>query len=174
MNSQNNVALFKIEESFKKFFYIVMFIIIIFISFLVVISVVVIPILPSQKLLIAYFIILTYCGMIILSIRSDFWGFTKIRLFSISDQGIVIDVPHKPVFHINWTDFEAIEVKKESMLFVRVKHEYFNIKFKSNSIERNFKLELGIDFKVKTIEEILSAIKNSAKKLNKTYVESEI
>ena len=174
MNSQNDIALFKIEESFKKIFYIVMFIIIIFICFLVVISVVVIPILSPQKMLIAYFIIWTLSSMIIFMTIIALRGFTKIRLFSISKLGIVIDVPHKPVFYINWTDFEAIEVKKELMLFSKVKREYFNIIFKSNLIERNFRLELGIDFKLKTIEEILSAIKNSAKKLNKTYLESEI
>ena len=151
-----------------------MFIIIIFICFIVVISVAGIPIISSQKILILYFIIWILSSVGIFTIIMHIRNFSKIRLFIISNQGIVIDVPHKPAFYINWTDFEAIEVKKESMLFAKVKREYFNIKFKSNSIERNFILELGWDFTVKTIKEILSALKNSAKKLNKTYVESEI
>lgn len=106
-------------------------------------------------------------------------GLTKYRKFTITKDYIEIIVPHKPNFQINWSDFDAIEIKKrESMSAVPTgqgvilgpKFVYFNLIFKGKNLERSYEFESGKDFKMRTRKKILIALEHSAKENGKDFI----
>jgi len=105
-------------------------------------------------------------------------GLSKTRKFIITDDFIEADVPHKPDFKVNWSDFDSIEItKRESMTAVPTtsgiilgpKFVYFTLIFKGISYEQNFKFESGKDFKVRTRKKILTALEQYAKRKGKSF-----
>jgi len=105
-------------------------------------------------------------------------GLSKIRRFTITKDYIEIFVPHKPQFHINWTDFNSIEIKRSDSIttvptgdgiVMGPRFVYFNLIFRGSNLERSYEFESGKDFKVKSRKKILIALEQLAQKQGKTF-----
>jgi len=105
-------------------------------------------------------------------------GLSKIRKFIITDEFIEIVVPHKPIFKVNWSDFDSIEItKRESMttipttdsIILGPRFVYFTLIFKGVSQKQKYEFESGKDFKVRTRKKILTSLEQYAKKKGKSF-----
>ncbi len=149
----------------------------IFIGFMILVTYAVISELGVQAiiaLLIIWPIVLLFMAWAVIYLR----GLSKIRKFIITDEYIEINVPHKPYFRVNWSDFDSIEItKRESMatipttdrIILGPRFVYFTLIFKGMSYEQNYEFESGKDFKVRTKKKILTALEQYAKKKGKNF-----
>lgn len=95
---------------------------------------------------------------------------SKPRTFIISDQEIKIRLPKKPIFQINWSDFNTIQIFK-SNLSIETNRVGYSLNFFSNDgSKREITIELGRDFKRGTAKNIKSLLEQYANRLNKEYI----
>ena len=171
LSSQNDDHPVKIEETMKITFYIVVFIIIILWIFLLTVSFTVIPNLGEQYIIIVNIVIWAIGGFTTLIILYTIQGFLKIRYFTVSNESIEFEVPHKPKFVILWQDIGTIKVTKKTVVAGKVRRKFFILSFDTKEGEKVFKLEKGRDFRFRTANQFLLDIEEYAKKLNKQYLQ---
>ncbi len=97
-------------------------------------------------------------------------GNAKIRKFTLSEEGIELNIPHKPLFQITWAEFDIIIVishylnGKSGEQNVSYELRFFD---KNEKLIRKISLRINRDFSKEKIEKILLALKNNAHSLNK-------
>jgi len=109
------------------------------------------------------------------------WMYIKIargtpeqRIFFISDKIIKILVPPRPLFQVEWSNIDKIEVKLQPHLTVRYKNlrKHINIhelNFIGKNHHQTFEILDGRDFSYK-IREIFNLIQKYAIKMNKEFI----
>jgi len=178
IGSTNQSKKFEIVETLKREFRcgIIGMMILVYIMAMVSVGVVIeIPDKALLALIIIWSIVLGVVGLFIYYMR----GFSKIRRFAITNQYIEIDVPHKPYFRVNWSDFDSIEITRrediaaapttEGLIF-GPKFVYFNLIFSGADFKQSYEFESGKDFKVSSRKKILIALEQYAKEKNKNYI----
>ena len=90
----------------------------------------------------------------------------KLRKVSISYEEIVVTLPHKPQFHINWSEFEKIEVKLKKLSLKPFNVYYFH--FFTDTEEKKFTLSLN-DFHKSKIIETMKILREHAFILKKEF-----
>lgn len=91
----------------------------------------------------------------------------KLRKVSISYEEIIVTVPQKPQFLINWSEFEKIEVKLKILNLKPFSVYHFH--FCNDTTEKDFTLSLN-DFHKSKINEILKILREHAFIMNKEFI----
>lgn len=111
-------------------------------------------------------------------VRHYLKGTSKTRKFIITSDYIDIDVPHKPKFKINWSEFDSIEISREDSLtalpggediILGPRFVYFNLLFKGKESDQSYKFESGKDFKMSSRKKIIIALEQYAKEKGKSF-----
>ncbi|MFW9943099.1 MAG: hypothetical protein ACFFFT_18825 [Candidatus Thorarchaeota archaeon] len=71
---------------------------------------------------------------------------SKVRRFIVTDDKIEIDVPHKPYFQINWSEFESIEINRILRGYAETTRTFYTFNFIGKN-GKSILLEGGKDFK---------------------------
>jgi len=90
------------------------------------------------------------------------------RLFSISPKGIRIVVPKQPIFEVNWSEFDLIQLYKHAGFHNN--HEYRFYFVLNDEVYKEFNIEGSIDFSGLNCRAIVSKMKQYAAKMNKQFV----
>ncbi len=146
---------------------------IIFIGLIFYISLVVFPSLlnPFEAAVAAGLLIILLGGVSFLSLLYFLWvyrGASIRRIFSISPKGIKIVVPRKPIFEINWSEFDLIHLHKFSIPHNRKLYRFYFIS--NDEIYKDFLIEGSIHFSGANCRAIVSQMKQYAAKMNKQYI----
>ena len=168
---------FQILENLKASLYGSLICISLFVAFMVLVSFVIVWSLGPSGFL-SFLIIwpITIGGLVWASCYLK--GLTKTRRFTITKDYIEIMIPHKPLFHIDWADFDSIEVnKRDSMAAIPTgdgivlgpKFVYFNLIFRGKNVERSYEFESGKDFKVRSRKKITIALEQHSKDKGKDF-----
>ena len=101
-------------------------------------------------------------------------GTPELRKFYISDKIIKILIPPRPLFQVEWSNFDKIEVKLQPYLKVSYKNlkKYINIhelNFVGKNYHQSFKILEGRDFNFKFLE-IFNLLEKYALKMNKEFI----
>ena len=102
---------------------------------------------------------------------------SKKRTFTISDKRIMIIIPNKTPFHINWDQIEAIEVKKKvtgrstiGLSKFTPMHVYNDITFTTtDGSKQEYRIDVTRDLPKKTCKKIRALLEQYANKMNKGY-----
>lgn len=101
-------------------------------------------------------------------------GTPEQRIFFISDKIIKFLVPPRPLFQVEWSNIDKIEVK--SQLYMKVSHKYnrtsiniHELNFIGKNYHQTFEILIGRDFSYK-IREIFNLIQKYAIKMNKEFI----
>ena len=146
-----------------------------------VIVIMIVPIFLHPLGIIAFFIFLIFLLPLSICVVNTVFKITKgmgpARTFSISDKQIKIMLPEKPIFQINWSEFDTVQVYKSDpdrsnlMTMPSVKREVYSINFLSNDVSRGTtSFMMPNDFNRKTTKKIRSLIEQYASKLNVQYL----
>jgi hypothetical protein len=97
-------------------------------------------------------------------------GTTKTRTFLITDREIEIFVPTKGFFQIQWSQFDNLEVKKRRThgVILDTTTTYYTLVFEGQG-KREFTIESGKDFKVRTVKKILKNLEEFSNRMNKQF-----
>lgn len=114
-------------------------------------------------------------GMVFILFKIE--GMEKIRKFSISDKSIEISIPPRPIFHINWIDFDTIKIEyKRKTIYGPAPGSppliisYHKLNFLGENFAQKFKIESGKDFRVEKTKEVFDLLEVFAFKMNKEFV----
>jgi len=178
VGSTNQSIKFEVVETLKRELRCGITGMIILVLFMIMVSVGVVSEIPDKAviaLIIIWSIVLGVIGGFIYYMR----GFSKIRSFIITDQYIEINVPHKPYFRVNWSEFDSIEITKRETstavpstegVILGPKFLYFNLIFSGEGFKQSYEFESGKDFKVSSRKKILIALEQHAKEKNKNFI----
>ena len=107
-------------------------------------------------------------------------GISKVRKFSISEKGIEITIPPRPVFYVNWIDFDKImieykrkEISGRSFGGPPLVISYYKLSFIRRDFIQKFKIEAGKDFHIEITREIFNHLKDYSLKMNKEFIGPE-
>ena len=104
----------EITESVKGLRFALIPILIIFLSIMIFASIGMLITVGGLNVYLALLIIWIIIGLFVIPIFNALRGTSKLRKFVISDNFIEILIPPKPLFHVNWSDFDLIELKIHS------------------------------------------------------------
>ncbi len=146
-----------------------------------VLVIMIVPILLHPLGVIVFFVFLIFVLPLTICLVNTIFRITKgmgsARTFSISDQQIKIMLPEKPIFQINWSEFDTVQIHKSDpdrsdlMTMPSVKREVYSINFLSNDVSRGItSFMMPNDFNRRTTKKIRSLIEQYANKLNKQYI----
>ena len=173
----NNVIEFQIVENLKTSLYGSLICISLFVAFMVLVTIALVWSYGPPGYLAMIIIWPITIGFIVWA-SCYLKGLSKFRIFTITKDDIRIVVPHRPAFHINWSEFDSIVItKRESMAVVPTgqgiilgpKFVYFSLIFKGKTSELSYEFESGKDFKVSSRKKILIALEESSKKRGKDF-----
>ena len=168
---------FQIYENLKVGLYSSIICLAIFVAFMVLVNVVVIFEYGTFGLIsIPIIWPLTILGLVWASCYMK--GLSKYRRFTITKDYIEINVPNKPDFHIDWSEFDEVVVTKRETIdmiptgadaILGPRSVYFTLIFKGKNLEHSYEFESGRDFKMRSRKKILFALEKSAKDRGKGY-----
>jgi len=159
----------EITESVKGLRFALIPILIIFLSFMIFASIVMVIIIGSLNVILVLVIIWIIIGLFIIPIFKHFLpGTSKLRKFVISDSFIQILVPPKPIFQVNWSDFDLIELKIHS-IHSKKGIKIYELIFIGEDFQQSFKILYGKDFYRKFFE-IIELLQECAHKKRKKFL----
>ena len=116
-------------------------------------------------------LILLVGGMSLIGVLYVLWiyrGASKLRVFSISPEGIKIEVPRKPIFELGWSKFDLIHLHKFSG---SSNQKYYKFYFLSNGVVCDeFTIEGSIHFSGSNCRTIVARLKQYAEIMNVQFV----
>ncbi len=157
----------KITES-KKVFIFVVFILVFFLMLIVIrIS---IYVTSSMEATTSFLITGSFSiGLILLACYINYilktYQPSKKRSFQITEDSIIIDVPYKDFFQIEWSEIEKIKVKKDYSGLVKPRKLHYILIFTGSKLYRTYSILIGWDFRKSTIKKIFSVLDAYAQNL---------
>lgn len=124
-------------------------------------------------------IVIIIAGMVVgmIFILRKVVGMEKIRKFSISENSIELSIPPRPLFHVDWIDFDTIKIEyKRKTISGRsfggppLVISYYKLNFLGKDFNQKFKIESGKDFHAEKVKEVFNLLKNFAFKKNKGFI----
>jgi len=187
MNVEEEPGKFEIKETMKGSFYGLICCLVFCVILLVVVSIAVPSIMGSSSspfagfgtiILVVFWILMV--GMIIY-IVFKMRGGGKMRRFEIDEETITFEVPNKPTFTINGSDFNTLEVSKASrqdildfameLNITRSWHsQTTNYKFHFLEAAKNYIVESQRDYSKKALRKIRDALEQFCRERGKTYI----
>lgn len=145
-----------ITES-KKWFVVAVFTLIIFLMLIIVRALMYIT--SSTEFIISFLITIAFSiGLILLAYYINYilktYQPSKKRIFQITEDGIIIDIPYKDFFQIDWSGIEEIKVRKNYSGFVKPRRLHYVLIFTGSKLYRTYSLLKGWDFRKPTIKMI--------------------
>jgi len=159
----------EITESVKGLRFALIPILIIFLSIMIFASIGMLITIGGLNAFLALIIIWIIIGLFIIPIfKKILPGTSKLRKFVISDSFIQILVPPKPIFQVNWSDFDLIELK---ILSIHNKKgvKMYELIFIGEDFQQSFKILYGKDFYRKFFE-IIELLQECAHKKKKKFL----
>jgi hypothetical protein len=109
--------------------------------------------------------------------RSFLKGTSKLRKFIVTDSYIEIEIPPRPIFHVDWIGIDKIELKLKP--FKRIPSEYgtsyiyiHELNFIGKDFHQTFEILGGRDFG-KKLNEIFDILEKYAISMNKEFIRFE-
>jgi hypothetical protein len=90
---------------------------------------------------------------------------SKKRSFQITEDSIIIDVPYKEFFQIDWSEIEKIKVKKHYSGLLKPRKLHYILIFTGPKLYRTYSILKSWDFRKSTIKKILSVLDTHAQNL---------
>ena len=145
-----------ITES-KKWFIFIVFILVIFLMLIIIRVLMYIS--SSMEFIISFLITSAFSiGLISLSCYINYvlktYKPSQKRIFQITEDSIIIDVPYKDFFQINWSEIEKIKVRKDYSGFVKPRKLHYVLIFTGSKLYRTYSMLKGWDFRKQTIKKI--------------------
>ncbi|MHA1933129.1 MAG: hypothetical protein ACW96X_11345 [Promethearchaeota archaeon] len=109
-------------------------------------------------ILIAIFVLYVY------SVATTYPG--KLRKFSISSEDIEFTMPYTPIFLVNWSEFERIEVRLKKLELKP--YNVYRFQFIGKNFEKKVSISL-LDFHKEKIDEIIQILKKYAILMEKEF-----
>ncbi|MFX1593232.1 MAG: hypothetical protein ACFFCL_11110 [Promethearchaeota archaeon] len=160
----------EITESVKGLRFVLIPILIVFLLIMIFASIGVIIIIGGLIALLALIIIWIIIGLTMIPIFKVFLhGTSKLRKFIISDNFIQILVPPNPLFQVNWSDFDIIELKIPSK-YDKKTVKIHELNFIGENFQQSFKIFYGRDF-YRKFSEIIEILKEYTIKKKKKFIE---
>ena len=99
-------------------------------------------------------------------------GGTKVRRFVISNDYILIQIPHRDLFQISWSDFKSIEIVRRATrdLISNTQTRFYNLDFKGDNFLKSFEIESGREFSRKALKEIRAKLEELASNKGIDYI----
>lgn len=168
----------QITESVKAGKNSLVILILFILGFWIYVSIAIIIVLGGNLALLAVIIIWIIMGSFIYGIYRRFIkGTSELRKFIITDIYIKINVPPRPIFHVDWIDIDKIELKLKP--FKRIPSDYstkyiyiHELNFIGKDYNQTFQILGGRDFNIK-LNEIFDLLEKFAIKLNKEFIRFE-
>ncbi|MFX1494211.1 MAG: hypothetical protein ACFFBZ_08020 [Promethearchaeota archaeon] len=156
-----------ITES-KKWFVFALFILILFLMLIIVR--VLIYISSSMEFIISFLITCAFSiGLILLAFYINYvlktYSPSKKRIFQITEESIIIDVPYKDFFQINWSEIEKIKVRKDYSGLIKPRKLHYVLIFTGSKLYRTYNILKGWDFRNLTIKKIFIFLDTYAQKM---------
>lgn len=146
---------------------------IIFIIFVFYFSLVIAPSVweAFQAAIVAALFIVLLGGVSIIGLLYILWvyrGSGIRRVFSISPKGIKIVVPRQPIFEVNWSEFDLIQVYKHAGPSNRTDYKLYFVL--NDEVYKEFNIEGSMHFSGLNCRAIVSKLEQYAIKMNKQFV----
>ncbi|MGB5911096.1 MAG: hypothetical protein WBH31_07890 [Promethearchaeia archaeon] len=156
-----------ITES-KKGFIFAVFILVVFLMLIIIRVLMIIT--SSMGFIISFLITSAFSiGLILLSCYINYILKTylpsKKRIFQITEDSIIIDVPYKDFFQIDWSEIEKIKVRKDYSGLVKPRKLHYILIFTGSKLYRTYSILKGWDFRKSTIKKIFSVLDTYAQNL---------
>jgi hypothetical protein len=90
------------------------------------------------------------------------------RIFSISPKGITIVVPRQPVFEVNWSEFDLIQIYKHAGSHNNNEYRLYFVL--NDQVYKEFNIEGSMHFSGLNCRAIVSKMEQYAAKMNKQFV----
>lgn len=90
------------------------------------------------------------------------------RIFSISPKGIKIVVPREPIFKVNWSEFDLIQLHKFSGSHNNKLYRFYFIS--NDEVYKEFLIEGSMHFSGLNCRAIVSQMEQYAAKMNKQFI----
>lgn len=90
------------------------------------------------------------------------------RIFSISPKGIKIVVPREPIFEVNWSEFDLIQLHKFSVPHNKKLYRFYFIS--NDEVYKDFLIEGSMHFSGVNCRAIVSQMEQYAAKMNKQFI----
>ncbi len=172
----------EITESVKRFRYAISAIVFAFLAFMIFVTVVISITYGGFKMILAVTIIWIVIGFTMIPIYKKLIpGTSKLRKFYISDKLIKISIPPRPLFQVQWSEFDIIKLKSKPYMHLTGGTPRYPVKravltnelnFIGKNYHKTFELMVGKDF-IEKIPEIFDLLKKYAIKMNKEFIELE-
>ena len=96
----------------------------------------------------------------------------KFRRFTMSDEFIIIQVPNKPLFKVNLSDFDTIEVRRNTSadVFTSGRTTRYTFTFRGNGFTDAYIIKSQSDFSRKAIIEIREKLEEFSGIKGKQYI----
>lgn len=161
-----------ITES-KKWFVFAVFILILFLMLIIVR--VLIYLTSSLEFIINFLITSAFSiGLILLAYYINYvlktYYPSKKRIFQITEESIIIDVPYKDFFQIDWAVIEKIKVRKNYSGFVKPRKLHYVLIFTGSKLYRTYSILKGWDFRKPTIKKIFRFLDKYAQNLGIEFI----
>lgn len=95
---------------------------------------------------------------------------SKKRIFQITEDTIIIDIPYKDFFQINWSEIEKIKVRKDYSGFVKPRKIHYVLLFTGPKLYRVYSILKGWDFRDSTIKKIFRFLDKCAQNLGIEFI----
>jgi hypothetical protein len=90
------------------------------------------------------------------------------RIFSISPKGIKIVVPRQPIFEVNWSEFDLIQLYKHAGYHNNTEYRFYFVL--NDEVYKEFNIEGSMHFSGLNCRAIVSKMEQYAAKMNKQFV----
>ncbi|MBY8991913.1 MAG: hypothetical protein KGD58_14310 [Candidatus Lokiarchaeota archaeon] len=90
------------------------------------------------------------------------------RIFSISPKGIKIVVPRQPIFEVNWSEFDLIQMYKHAGYHNNNEYRFYFVL--NDEVYKEFNIEGSMHFSGLNCRAIVSKMEQYAVKMNKQFV----
>ena len=146
---------------------------IIFIVIIFYVSLVVMPsvLSPFEAAIAAGLFIVLLGGVSFLSLLYILWVYRGAgirRIFSISPKGIKIVVPREPIFEVNWSEFDLIQLHKFSGSHNNKAYRFYFIS--NEEVYKDFLIEGSMHFSGANCRAIVSQMERYAARMNKQFI----
>ncbi|MEE9376729.1 MAG: hypothetical protein V3V33_01695 [Candidatus Lokiarchaeia archaeon] len=146
---------------------------IIFIVLIFYVSLVVMPSLlnPFEATIAAGLLIVLVGGVSFIGLLYILWVYRGAgirRIFSISPKGIKIVVPREPIFEVNWSEFDLIQLHKFSGGHNNKAYRFYFIS--NDEVYKDFLIEGSMHFSGANCRAIVSQMERYAAKMNKQFI----
>jgi hypothetical protein len=168
----------EITESVKGAKNVLVILIIFILGFWIYVTTALIIVMGGLIVILVVIIIWIILGLFIYVIyRSFLKGTSKLRKFIVTDSYIEIEIPPRPIFHVDWIGIDKIELKLTP--FKRIPSEYGSsyiytnlLNFIGKDFHQSFEILGGRDFG-KKLNEIFDILEKYAISMNKEFIRFE-